>query len=369
MIEVDKKSSNEDFSFSIKIDKADQFNTLMKEVNGDALTFLILQDVMYFIHMDSGFYVCKAMNILEMYGFKEPIALRIDKKDFMKLLTDCIIEFTLNQTTNKLTLTYLNEKEELLYKYELPYQPDLIGLYIDNLQAFGNYKEYPFIDITNITTILKIAKSLQTTLRCDGESLCVDNGNIYIYQEYKGIPFNVNSRLLYLLRSYSQRVYVIKEFFVVVMKDVIVAVNRYKTSGKHDFKFIKESKSSFKIKFDLKNVVKLAKKLKLQSGNFILDFNKKIATFEDNNKLFSTNFSILDMKSAASKMSIEQFMESGFSSDLPVLRLPGVLFKGVFGNITRGDSLILSVKKSFVVIRCEGLYIVFGKDSLNQTER
>lgn len=370
MLDVETKSSvNEDISFSILINNSDQFKNLVKEVNGAALTFLILQDTVYFIHMDTGFYVCKAIEVYDMTGFKEPIALRIDKKDFMKLLTDCVIEFTLNQKDSRLSLTYYNDKSELLYKYTLPYQQDLISNYLENLQAFSNYSEYPSIDMNGLFTIIKIAKSLQTSVRCDGESICIDNNNVYIYQDYKSVPFNVNSRLLYLLRTYSSKIYVIKEYFVVSMEDVVIAVNRYKSAGQHDFQFIKNSKSSFKIRFDLKNVIRLAKKLGLQSGNFILDFNRKMASFENDNKVFATNFTVLDTKSAVSKMSLEQFMESGASSELPIFRLPGSLFKGVFGNLSMNSPLTLYVKKSFIVIACEGLYIVFGKDSLNQTER
>ena len=349
-------------SFEVLINNSDKFKTLIKEVNSEAITFLLTESTLYFIYLDTGFYVCKTLNTIDMRGYKNPVAIRIDKGDFINLLTDSKIEFTLNQEASRLILKYFDSKDELLYSYKLPYQPDLIGTYLDTLNSFSKFYDYPQIDFTKANTIIKIAKTLQLPISCDGTSLRVDNGNMFVYQPFESMPFNINSKLLYLLRSYSNKVYVIKEYFAVVIEDVIIAVNRYKSAGKHDFEYIRDSKSSFIIKFNLSNVIKLSKKIKLSAGEFFLNFNKKIAYFESNGKEYEAKFTVTNTKSSVAKMSFEEYMMSGgVNQTLPEFKLPNALFRGVFSNINHNSELTLYVKKSFVTIICENLYVVIGK--------
>ncbi|MDQ9748915.1 hypothetical protein RFY98_20565, partial [Acinetobacter baumannii] len=84
--EVNQSSSQRTFSFSVRIDSVDKFKTLVKEINDSSIVFLILKNEVHLIHADSGFYICKTLNLLLMDDLKSPIALRIAKDDFINLL-------------------------------------------------------------------------------------------------------------------------------------------------------------------------------------------------------------------------------------------------------------------------------------------
>lgn len=366
--EVSQSSSQRTFSFSVRIDSVDKFKTLVKEINDSSIVFLILKNEVHLIHADSGFYICKTLNLLLMDDLKSPIALRIAKDDFINLLNDGIIRFTLDYYTNKITLSYSDVYDKFLYQYTLPYQEDLLGNYIENLDAFLNYQEYPKISIKYVSTILKIAKTLQVPLKCDGDTLCVDTGNVFIYQKFQSQPFNVNSRLLWLLRSFSDIIYSVKEYFVVGMPDLIIAVNKYKVSGKHDFDFVTSGKSSYIVKFTLDNVIKMAKKLKLSTGRFTLNFRNSEAKFTSGDRAYSTVLNIIQSKTASSAQSFDDLLDLNQEfkvATAPICKLPSNLFKGVFGNIPSNSAFTLFVKKSFIVMTCNELYIVFGKELEN----
>ena len=340
--------------FTVRVESADKFKRLTKDIADSAITLLVVPSGVYFIHFDSQLYILKRLVMINSEPIPNPVAIRILKSDFLNLLIDGTLEFIIED--GELRLGYYNEKGKKLYGYNLTFQEDLLENYIDKINLFSELNTYPSIDFNGAKPIVRMAKSLGVPVCCDGQVIHLNAGALFVYQEFSGLRFTVNSKYLGLIIDHSNIVHSVREYLVMKSGDIVIAVHKLQDVGDSDYDSIKSKGSSHRITLDMSDLIFLAKKVKVTKGDFIFDMYRRKAKFISGTSVFIADLDIKDVKRV-------KYKDNPLKSiPIPTLKIPGAVFKSVFANFKAGTEVIINIKKDFVEVRYSNLIIVFSKE-------
>lgn len=356
--------------FSVQITKTDIIKTLLKDIASDYITLFVERDLVYFVYKSPEVYMHRVCVVLEANNLNDIIVMRIEKKDFMTLLSDGRLDFSIDN--NRVNIDFYDEKGGLNYSLDLGFQEDLFESYAEQIELFSRCKEYPEINLKGTEGIIKICKSLGTSMSCDGETVHANTKGIFIFSKYESQPFTVNSKLLDSIRRVSTLVYSVKNYIVYNSDELCIAITKNRHVEGCEFEHVTQAKSSHMIKFNCQKMIGLVKKLKLGDGDFHIDFEKKIAYFTAENRLFKTPIEVLETKTAKgnkeggldlSNLNLNTVSASVLSSKatLPTLIIPSLVLKGVLNNIIANEGITILIKKEFVVLKVNGVVCAFRK--------
>lgn len=361
-------------NFTINVEKSEVLRTLLKDVASDYLTLFINKSFLYFVYKSPEIYIHRRFPILESNGMTQDDMhiLRIDKKDFLQLVSDGGLTFTIDDA--KVKIEYHNDAGGLDYTLCLGYQSDLYETYADYIELFECSAEYPEINLEGLGNILKVAKSLGTTLSISNDIASVNARGVFIFKEHKAPDFTINAKLLDILRRVSPKAYSVRNFVTVYNNELCVAITKTKHVETTEFDFVTKSKSSHKVTFKCNKILTLVKKLKLSEGRFLLDLDEKQAIFKTETKEFITDIEVGKILTAKSKKALEEEeFVFDFSSSvpataniikervIPIIEIPPTILKGVLNNIGVNDSLTMYLKRNFVLLVVNGITVAFGK--------
>lgn len=356
--------------FSVQITKTDIIKTLLKDIASDYITLFVNRDIVYFVYKSPEVYLHRTCIILESNNLNNIVVMRIEKKDFMTLLNDGRLDFSID--SGRVNIDFYGENGGLNYSLDLGFQEDLLESYEDQIELFSRCKEYPEINLKGTEGVLKVCKSLGSPISCDGETVHANAKGIFIFSKYESEPFTINSKLLDSLRRVSSIVYSVKNYIVYNSDEICIAITKHRHIEGCEFDHVIKAKSSHMIKFNCQKMIGLVKKLKLGDGDFHIDFEKKIAYFTADNRLFKTPIDILETKTAKgnkeggldlSTLNLSNTSASVLSSKalLPTLVIPSLVLKGVLNNVIANDSIGIFIKKEFVVLKVNGVVCAFRK--------
>lgn len=367
--------------FTVNIDKIDKLKSLMKEAQGDYLTLLATPTTVYFVYDSAELYMHHSFNVLSRYNVDGGKILRIEKKEFLDLAVEGTAKFIIEESKITIEFYYKDNPELMLYSYSTPYQEDLLDKYLSKIELFGNVRDYPRVELANSLEIVKIAKTLGTAVVCGKQYSQVAARGVFIFKEDKSEEFTVNARMLDLLLKFDTIVYNVSNYIVYSKDDTCIAVTKYRHVPSDEFEFIKRQPSTHRIEFKCNNMLSLVKKLKLSDGEFYFDFDKSNCTFEKGKKIYTTPLTILKLQNAKDAKEEKKVQETGsLDFDLenfnmndntvalgmegrkePRIKVPDVILKGVLGNLKIHDSIVMFIKKRFVLMKCGNVSVVFGR--------
>ena len=367
--------------FTVNIDKIDRLKSLMKEAQGDYLTLLATSNTVYFVYDSVELYIHHSFNVLSRYNVDGGKILRIDKKEFLDLVVEGTAKFTI--TDNMITIEFYHKDnpDYMLYSFSSPYQEDLLDKYMNKIELFSNVKDYPRVELANSLEIVKIAKSLGTSVVCGRNYSQVQARGVFIFKEDKCEEFTVGARMLDLLLKFDTTVYNVSNYIVYNKDDTCIAVTKYRHIPSDEFEFVKKQPSSHKIEFKCNSMLTLIKRLKLSEGEFYFDFDKSNCTFIKDKKVYTTPITIIKLQNAKDKREEKKLEEEGsIAFDLdslnmndntialgmegrkePRVRIPNLVLKGVLGNLKIHDTLTMYIKKQFVLLVCGSVKVVFSR--------
>lgn len=362
-------------SFRVNVTKSEVLKTLLKDVASDYITLFLNKSALFFVYKSKEIYIHRQLPVLESNGLKsdDMKIMRIDKKDFLGLLNDGGLTFTIED--NMVRIDYHNENGGINYSLRIGYQEDLYENYADSVELFASASEYPEVKLEGLGSMLKVAKSLGTTISCDNNVVSVNARGVFIFKEFESCNYTINSKHLDMLRRIAPKANSVKNYIAYHTDEMCVAITKHRHVEGTEYNFIRGAKSSHKVTFRCNKMLSLVKKLKLSEGEFLLDLEKKEAKFITEKKEFMTDIEVEALLTAKAKKSLEA---EDFVLDLtntqgasiikertiPVITIPPTILKGVLNNININDRITLYIKKQFIVLEVNGIWVAFGKHAM-----
>ncbi|GAA0101663.1 hypothetical protein UT300012_23780 [Paraclostridium bifermentans] len=370
--------------FTIKIDNIDKLKSLMKEAQGDYLTLLATSNMVYFVYDSPELYLHHSFVVLSRYNVDGGKIVRISKKEFLNLIVEGTAKFVINESTITVEFYHKDSTDKMMYSYTAPYQEDLLDKYLDKIDLFSNVKEYPRIELANSLEIVKIAKTLGTTVVCGKTHSQVSARGVFIFKEDKSEEFTVGARMLDLLLKFSTSVYNVSNYIVYSKDDTCIAVVKHRHVPGEEFDFVKKQPSTHRVEFKCNHMLTLAKKLKLTEGEFYIDFDSQTSTFVQDKVAYTTPISVIKMQNAKDRKQEKELEEKGslefdltnfsMSNDSialasearrePKIRVPDVVLKGVLSNLNIHDSVVMFIKKRFILMECGKVNVAFRREGV-----
>lgn len=358
--------------FTVNLTKSELLKTLLKDVDSDYITLFLNKSVLYFVYKSREIYIHRQLPVLESNGLSEDDVriLRIDKKDFLSLVGEGGLSFTIED--NKVRIDYLGEGGILNYSLTIGYQEDLYENYADYIELFETASEYPEVKLEGLGSMLKVAKSLGTTISFENNVVSVNARGVFIFKEFESCNYTINSKHLDMLRRVTPKANSVKNYIAYYTDELCVAITKHRHVEGTEYNFIREAKSSHKITFRCNKMLSLVKKLKLSEGDFVLDLDNKQAKFITDMKEFMTDIEVEALLTAKAKNNLDSnnfvFDLDNASSvslikerTLPLITIPPTILKGVLNNINVNDSITLYIKKQFIVLEVNNIWVAFGK--------
>lgn len=352
--------------FSIYVNKENPLEQLLKSIDEEYLTLLINDNSVYFIVNSAEYYVHSGFNIIDSTNLDEVKVIRINRKKFLELLTQGKIVFFIEDNFIKIDFY-----DDVLYAHSLKvrYQEALFEKYINSLKLFLSADEYPLLKLRGVDDVVRIAKTLGTSVTCSNDVMQVNaKGGVFIYKEFEGAEFTVNSALLQLLMRYSLDLRNVNNYLVYHNEGTCVAVRKMSLQPGSSYDYVMEQPSSHKILFKMTRMLNLGKKLKLTDGDLYLDLDKNLVTYKEEFAESTTNIEILEKVSAKDKKTMSQGIKLDLNNKAPVkvskyptIKIPNIVVKSILKNLKGSDVITIYIKKNFIFMDCNGVKIVFRK--------
>lgn len=379
-------SAFQNIQITVNVSNIDKLKSLMKEAQGDFLTLLFTPHEVYFVYNSNSLYIHHSFDVVSKYNMKDSRILRIDKKEFLDLIVEGNVTFNITPSEIKMDFYGKDDLTLKLYSFSTAYQEDLLDAYMSKIELFSDVKEYPRIELAKSLDIVKIAKTLGTTVACGTEYSQVNARGVFIFKEDKSMNFTVDARMLDLLLKFGTYVYNVSNYIVYSKDSTCVAVVKHRHVENQEFEYIKNQPSFYRIEFKCNNMLTLIKKLKLKEGTFYFDFENQECVFSKDRKNYTTPLSIIKAQSSKKKKASEEvvdsfdldsfdFSDTGASAksslfkeedNIPKLLIPDVILKGVLNNLRIHDTLVCFIKKRFILLKVGDVSVAFRRSDLNE---
>ncbi|WP_394862082.1 hypothetical protein [Paraclostridium bifermentans] len=353
--------------FSVYVNKDNPLEQLLKSVDEEYLTLLINEKSVYFIVNSAEYYVHSGLNIIDSTNLDEVKVIRINRKKFLELLTQGKLVFVIED--NKIKIDFY---KDVVYAHTLKvrYQEALFEKYVNSLKLFLSADEYPLLRLKGVDEVVRIAKTLGASITCSNNVMQVNaKGGVFIFKEFDGAEFTINSAYLQLLMKHSLDLRNVNNYLVYHNEGTCIAVRKMSLQPNSSYDYIIEQPSSHKIIFKMTSMLELGRKLKLIDGDLILNLDKNVVTYVEEFSEATTNIEILEKVSARDKKTLSQGIKLDLTNKAPVkvskyptIKIPNVVVKSILKNLKGSDVITLYIKKNFIFMDCNGVKLAFRKD-------
>lgn len=377
-------SAFQNIQVTISVSNMDKLKSLIKEAQGDFITLLFTPQEVYFVYNSTSLYIHHSFDVISRYNMTDSRIVRIDKKEFLDLIVEGNLTFNITPSEIKMDFYGKDDLTLKLYSFKTLYQEDLIDTYVSKIELFSDIQDYPRIELAKSLEIVKIAKTLGTTVACGKEYSQVNAKGVFIFKEDKSMDFTVDARMLDLLLKFGTYVYNVSNYIVYSKDSTCIAVVKHRHIENQEFEYINKQPSFYKIEFKCNHMLTLIKKLKLKEGTFYFDFENQECVFTKDRKSYTTPLNIIKSQSSKKKKASEEVVEdfdlgsldlSGNSSksslfinedSIPKLMIPDLVLKGVLNNLKIHDTLVCFIKKRFILLKVGEVSVAFRRSDLNE---
>lgn len=363
--------------FTINISKEKEVKEFLQQGDLDFITIIALQHKCFMICDTTDIYTHINFDIISQSNLKDNCVFRISRQKLIGLIVNGMIEFTVDN--DLVQVQFLTNEYKRRYGFKCKFQTDLIGKFLRRLEILDEALEYKQVDISQILVLTRFAKSLNTNVRCDGTTACVQLKNISIYKDAKDVNFTCSGKTLLLLSKYTAKVYDVQNYLIYRSEDKAIIVTKYRDIFDSELNFIKSKPTLYTAKFSLGNIIDITRRIKFNTGKFVLDFDNKTASYKEENIEYDIAIEVTDVvdvknKTKSDSITVDDFDFSSMLDDtslalntdkigthLPSIILPSETLKSVLIHLGVRSIISVEIKKNFVVLRLNGLYIVFGR--------
>ena len=367
-------------SITVNIKNTDKIKSFTKLSTSTDTILLVYGGRLNFISDDLEVCAIMGFPILSNSGIGDLAHFKIPTVKLNPLLVESTLKITFGN--GRILLEFSQDNRDL-YSISFDHRLyDLSDLY-PKLEILDDVVETDNVyDLNNFGIISRICKSTNISPYFSGVSCDLRGAGYVVYKEVKIPQMKLSAPVFSLLYTHSSKFILARNVVAVRVEEldlVILArknnvrINDFENgTSATDYEYIRSKGSSTKIRFSLDNILVLSKKVKLNDGDFYLDFHNKQVIFNDNGYEYTSTIDILgiestnkdylnDSASTAPSLPGEKVKEK---KKLPKFKIPAHVLSKVLTKLSPGTKLVLEVKKDCICLDCDTIYIVFGKEIL-----
>jgi len=371
--------------FSINILDEKDTKSFLKNMVSDYITVFASEKVCYFIGMNAAVYAHEAFEVLTSKNLSSLHIFRIPKRRFIALLVEGVVEFEVEDES--VLMKFKNLKGSEVYSYKCKLQADTLKKYQEKIQLLEQALQYPRIKLEPLGRIAAIASKLNTGVSSSEDYTYIQLPDMIIFKESDIGRLSLDGKLLYYVLRLGGDVYNAKNYLVLKKgnRSMIVTQRRYNAEVEVDF--IMNKPYAYKVDVKLNNMIDLCKKIDLNLGKFIIDFNNSQCKYieEGEYNSYSSKIEVLDVESSkinkAKEVSVDDFTDLNLFEDdsvvdtnqmkmnmdisIPSLVIPSNVLKNILSCFSSLVVVEFTIKKDFVIIKVGELYITFRRLNYN----
>lgn len=362
--------------FSINIDKEKEIKEFLSNNDLAFVSVIAMSHGVYFVCDSTEIYTHISFPIISKNNFKDNLIFRVPRNKIIALLCDGILKFSV--TDEQVKLKFMDKEYKPKYSFKCKFQADLLGSFLRKLQILEEAEEYAQIDLNEIGILTRFAKSLNTNVKCKKDTACVELKGGTIYKKINNMTFNCSGKLLSLLNRYTAKAYNVQNYLVYKSLDKAIIVTKHRDDFNSELEFIAQQKALYLAEFSLVNIIDITKRIQFKEGYFVLDLNNQRAEYIEDTSSYEISVDVSNVvdvrnETRANKsiddMNLEALLlDENLSLDtekvganLPSIVVPSDTLKSVLSHMGAKNSVKINIKKNFIILKVQGVFIVFGR--------
>jgi hypothetical protein len=334
----------------------------------DFLDIYVTERVLFVISNRIDIYSHLVFEVVSREDFSDPVSFRVDRKEFLSMLSDGTVSFYVNPTGYVETFF---RSGDISYSMRRPYQSSDMTQ-ISTILSVLNYQErFVHLKLQTLQKYMSLLRSFNFINISEG-LLSAFHDNTFVYIKVDAPNVSISTQSLHYILKFSDRIHGYQNFVIGRTDYSVIIAKRSKSNFEADFEFIHSRKSSHRIKFDATNICALARRCGSDSI-VTIDFDRESCTIENKNRKFNTKFKVHELISAKDKkesnkeISLDDFDFSNTSpvvvmQKAPNLVFPIKMFKDILPSVQGRSNVTLYIKKQVVQFEIgKELYIVSGR--------
>lgn len=337
----------------------------------DFLDVYVTERALYLISNRTDTYSHLAFEVVSREDFTGPTSFRIDRKEFLSMLTDSVVSFYISPSGYIETFFRAGET---MYSMRRPHQASDMSLISSKLSILKHQDKFSILRIRELSKYSSLLRSFNFINIYDG-LLSTTKDNVSVFCKVECPNLNLSTQALNYILKFSDRIHGFQNFVIGRGEASVIIARQSRADFESDFEYLMSRKSSHRIKFDASNICYLARRC--STGSVVtLNFNREECLIDNENRRFQTKFKIHERVSARDQKSSIDIDDFDFSDTsvatetklYPNLVFPINLFKDLLPTLQSRNNVTLLVKKRVVQMEVgKGLYIVSGRrESVNE---
>lgn len=385
-------------SFRIVIKNSNIVKKILGLADDDFLTVLVYEGMVFMSARKGALYVHCSFEIVESDLQDSMLSFRLDRLKFLSMITDSNLEFIITQKDTILTFT--DKNNELIYNMVTMCQLQSAEDLVYNVKNIEKAVTYPVVDLKSSLSMINLARKTDSTFSVyDGVEFIRQPG-YSIFRPSEVTNLTSFGKELYLLTQLEGTLHNVDNCLVKHGDFYDVILTKPNAIISNEYGYINSLKPHAIIEFNMDNMVRLSKRMKLNEGSFVIDFSDKICKFEEYDKngkvkidqcKYSTSIKFRKVQVRPSQFSkgklTEQVPMPGSGAikmpngevkmpgqvapslpeavtpkpKLPRIKVPAGVLRTVIPSLYVGDYVKAVIKKEFVELHFGDKVVVFGR--------
>lgn len=332
------------------------------------LDVYVTRETLFLISVRTDIYAQKAFPVSTIKDFTEPVAFRVDRKEFLSLASEGIISFYVS-SSKEIEITF-KTGGDLYFEMVRPFQKSDLSSIESFLDILKQRERFLPLRLSSLLSELSLLKSANSIVEVeDGIGRAKTNSNIRVYMRTLCEPVNLYvATLSYILSNCDY--YSKFQNYIVGQGDSVSVIALQDRKGEDaDFDWVIGRKHSHRAQADFTSVCALAKRCSTE-GLVDLDFDRGVCYFKDDHLRYSTKFKVHEMKSVKEEKKVVDLENFDFDMTSPVvetrkfprLSFPVILFRDLLSSVERTKVWVI-VKRDFILLDVnDKIFFVVGRN-------
>lgn len=322
----------------------------------DFLDVIIISSTVYIISNTAELYSHQYFQVTSRADFKERVHFRVNRKDFLSLLSDGVVTVYLSPY-GMVEITF-KPVGASSYSMEVAYQACDLSSIEAKMSLLRRKEDFTAINLGSVANYLRLVREMGGMLNVVDGKIVAYKRSVQLYCSTKCEDLNMTVFAANYVLKFSDRIYGFQNYIVGTGDGLAIIACQSRSSVESDYDSIQDRGYSHSLKLSFKEICSLSKMCNV-GDSIVIDFERKKAFVSDGKSNFSTTFVLkeenIESIYAKKEVTLDDFsfdledtVVAGSIHNIPTVEVPIEIFRNLMAG-SLADAVTLKIKKKVLV--------------------
>lgn len=332
------------------------------------LDIYVTREQIFLVSNRTDMYAHMGFSVASIDNYHSPIAFRLNRKEFLSLLTEGLVVFYVGEDLDTITITF-EAKNGLEFEMTRSFQQSDLSSISDYFSILEKSDRFSTLKLSNLSSYMPLLRGFNSIVLVeDGVARVSDpEGHITAYVKTVCENLCLSTSTLHFLLKNGSSFFRFQNHIIARGNNCVVIALQSRASSTMDFDWVMRRGKSHHALIDATPAYLLARRCSA-SGSASINFDSGLVVFKDDKASFRTKIKVLETSSYKSQNNTISLDEIDFDApaqldteSFPKLLVPVKFFKEVLNGVDRSN-LRVSLMRDFITIDSEErVFFVLGR--------